>query len=125
LGAIKAFRQDLKPKTLGRILAAKRDKAKIPPVGTISWLDLNVYHQAHMALVSAEHLEETGQIEEWEWLYRLSILYQELWLSTTKLRAVFKAERDLDRALDRSGGIIKAMDQTLSQIEAHYQSRLK
>jgi|GEM_PF-5124924 len=60
LKAIRAFREDLQPKLFGRILAAERARTRIQPAGTVSWLDLGVHHQAYLALVSADYLEEAG-----------------------------------------------------------------
>jgi len=125
LKAIRAFREDLQPKLFGRILAAKRDRTKIQPAGTVSWLDLGVYHQAYMALVSAEYLEEEGRLKDWEWIQQLAIHYFQLWLATSKLRALFKAEPDLDRALAQSGGILQEMDRGLARIEEHFQNGLR
>lgn len=122
--AIRAFRADLAPNMFGRLLAAKQKRTKIRPIDVVSWLNLNIYHQAWMTMVSAEYLEKEGRLNEWEWSYKLALLFHELNIASTKLRAIFKAEPHLDKALAKSKAVLGQMDQALARIEEHMISYL-
>jgi hypothetical protein len=119
VNAIRAFRADLDPNMFGRLLAARQKRTTIRPVDLISWLDLNIYHQAWMTMVSAEYLEKEGRLNEWAWSYKLALLFHELNIASTKLRAIFKAEPHLDMALTKSRAVLREIDQALARIEQH------
>ena len=117
--SIRSFRQDLEPQAFAGILALKLQKMKMAPLDTISWLDLNVYHQAWITMTAAEYLEEEGRLAEWEWVYRQALLFHELNIQTKKLRAFFATEKNLDRAVAKSRGILVEMQKILTRIEEH------
>lgn len=57
---LEAFKTDLHPERFKRILAAKLQKRNMKPVEVVSWIDLNMYHNFWVAMISAEYLEEIG-----------------------------------------------------------------
>lgn len=125
LKGLKAFKTDLDPGRFKKILRAKMEKSKIKPVEAISWIDLNVYHYSFIASISAEYLEEEGRIKEWEWMFDLHLLYEKLWVSTTKLRSIFKSTAELDQAVVKSKSILKEMGQTIDEMIKHFKLYLR
>lgn len=123
--ALEAFRKDLRPERFVKILAAKFKKRKMKPSSVVSWLDLIMYHKAWVALIASEYLEETGQIEEWLRLFRLHMLYEQMWMSTTELRSIFKKTNNIGQAMPRVEPLLTDMQNTIDQIIHHLRSYLR
>jgi hypothetical protein len=118
---LEAFRRDLQPERFKRILALKLQRRKMQPASVVSWIDLNVYHRAWVTLIGAEYLEEAGQMEEWQWLFRLHMLYEQMWVSTSKLRSIFKVTNDVDAAMPRVRPVLMNMQRTIDEMIHHFQ----
>ena len=122
---LEAFKTDLQPERFKRILAAKLEKRKMKPVEVVSWIDLNMYHNAWVAMISADYLEEIGQIDEWLWLLRLHIFYEQLWMSSAKLRSVFKTIDNVGQAMALISPVLKNMRNTIDAIIEHFRLHLR
>lgn len=85
------------------------------PLDMVSYLDLGAYHYGHIAGISAEHLEEQGKTDEWEWMFALHILYERMQLSTAQIRAAFK-EFYLDKSRDPLGESVEASGEYLANL---------
>ena len=122
---LKLFKKDLQPERFKRILIFKMKKRNIMPVEVVSWLDLNIYHSSFIASISAEYLEARGKTMEWEWLFRLHLLYEKLRISSLKLRLLFKTTPDLYQAVEKSKPILVQMRKTIDEMINHFQLYLK
>lgn len=125
LRGLKALKNDLYSERFKKILNFKMKKSNRRPVEVVSWIDLNVYHYSFITSNSAEYLEKEGRIKEWEWLFNLHLLYEKLWVSTTKIRSVFKNIGDLDQAVTKSKPMLKDMRGTIDDMMHHFQYYLK
>jgi len=114
-----AFHRDLQPERFKKILALKLQRRKMQPSSVVSWIDLIMYHKAWVALIGAEYLERTGQIEEWQRVFRLHMLYEEMCLSTAKLRSIFKATNDVENAMPKARPVLMDMQNTIDEIISH------
>jgi len=124
LSGLEAFKRDLQPERFEKILAFKLKRHKMQPSSVVSWIDLVVYHKAWIALIGAEYLEKSGQIDNWQRLFRLHMLYEKLGMSTAKLRSIFKADNDLDSAMPPAGPVLKEMQKTIDEMIAHLKAEL-
>jgi len=122
---LKAFKKDLQPERFRKILALKLQKRRMQPASVVSWIDLAMYHKAWVALIGAEYLEETGQIDEWQWLFRLHILYEKMWMATSKLRSIFKKTNNVESAMPMVRPLLIDMQKTVDEIINHFQLYLK
>ena len=123
--ALAAFKDDLYPGKFARILKFHQQSRNVNPADIISWLDLWVYHYSYVASVSAEYLEENGRLKEWEWLFNHHILYEKLWASTTLLRSVFKNDKNVNQAVEKSKPILKKMRLTIDEMIKHFELYLE
>ena len=124
IGGLKAFSRDLQPEKFKKILALKQQRQKMQPSSVVSWIDLIMYHKAWVALIGSEYLEITGQIEEWQRLFRLHMLYEQMHMSTAKLRSIFKATDDVDKAMPMATPVLLDMQKTVDEIIAHLRLNL-
>ena len=81
---------DLDHSCIGEKLGQLESAIGMHPLDTISYLDLGVYHYSYITSISSEYLEELGRIKEWEWLFKLHLLYEHLWIATSNIRSIFK-----------------------------------
>lgn len=116
--ALKAFKNDLEPAEFKKILKGHMERQRKPLV-VISWVDITVNHFSSLTAVSAEYLEEIGRMKEWEWLYQYRMLYEKLRVSTAKLRSIFRANENLDQAVETSTPILKEMRQAIDEMINH------
>ncbi|MFC2053580.1 hypothetical protein ACFLV7_04670 [Chloroflexota bacterium] len=113
---------DLVPRRLYAII----DEADRYPLDMVSYLDLGVYHYAHIAGISAEHLEEQGRIDEWEWMFKLHILYERMQLSTARIRSIFKThyteqrKDTLQNAIEESQDHLSNLRGTIRKVKNHF-----
>lgn len=124
LGGLKSFRDDLKPYSFKSILKLSKMRG-MRPVDRLSYLNLFVYHRSMLTSIAAEYLEANNRIQEWEWLFELHMLYEKLWLSTTKLCSIFRSSQGLSQAVDSSNPVLEEMRGTIDQMIGHIQSYLK
>ena len=96
------------------------------PLDMVSYLDLSAYHYAHIAGISAEHLEEQGKTDEWRWMFALHILYERMQLSTAQIRAAFKEKyttlgRDpLIDSVNASLLFLAELRKTVRDLQSHF-----
>jgi hypothetical protein len=113
---------DLAPNRLHEIL----NTAERNPLDMVSYLDLGIYHYSHIAGLSAEHLEEQGKIDEWEWMFKLHILYERMQLSTAQIRSIFKTHytvkrgNQLQNAIDESVDHLSNLQRTIRKLKDHF-----
>ncbi len=125
LNGLKAFRNDLEPESFKKVLRYRMSGRLKRPADLLSYLNLWIYHYTFLTSITAEHLEANGRLREWEWLFNLHLLYEKLWVSTTKLHSIFKSTEDLDQAINNSKPILKEMRGTIDEMSKHIQSYLK
>jgi hypothetical protein len=113
---LEAFKRDLNPERFKKILALKQQRRSMKPSSVVSWIDLIMYHKAWVSLIGAEYLEETGQIEKWQWLFRLHILYEQMWISTSKLRSIFKASNDVDNVMPNAKPVLMDLQKSIDEM---------
>lgn len=116
----KAFKRDLQADRFKRILALKLKHRNMQPSSVVSWIDLIMYHKAWVALIGAEYCEKTGHIKEWQRLFRLHMFYEQMCLSTAKLRSLFKATNDVDNAMPEVMPVLKDMQKTIDEMIAYF-----
>ena len=122
---LEAFKRDLNPERFKKILALKQQRRSMKPSSVVSWIDLIMYHKAWVSLIGAEYLEETGQIEKWQWLFRLHILYEQMWISTSKLRSIFKASNDVDNVMPNAKPVLMDLQKSIDEMISHFRLYLK
>lgn len=127
LKGLKSFRDDLEPFRFKSILEFLGKQRGMRPVDRLSYLNLYVYHRSMLTSIAAEYLEANNRIEEWKWLFELHMLYERLWLSTTKLCSIFRSSQSLGQAVDTSKPVLGKMrgtiDQMIDHIESYIESR--
>jgi hypothetical protein len=123
--ALVAFKNDLYPAKFERILKFRHENSNIEPADIISWLDLWIYHQSNIAFVTAEYLEESGKLKEWEWLFNYHILYEKLRSSTRMLRSVFKNNGNIDQAIEKCKPILEKMRLKVNEMISHIELYLE
>ena len=123
--ALEAFKKDLEPERFRKILTIKLERRKMQPSSVVSWIDLLMYHKSWVALIGAEYPERTGQIDEWERLFRLHMLYEQMCLSTAKLRSIFKKAHDIDSAMPSAKPVLRDMQETTDEIMLHFRLCLR
>ncbi len=64
------------------------------PYDMVAYLDLSIYHYSQICAVASEFLEYEGRIDEWEWMQKLHMLYERMWLSSAYIRDTFKMVTD-------------------------------
>jgi hypothetical protein len=125
LKAIQAFKADLDAKTFLRILDVRSKKQGIQPLEILVMMKLAVYQYAFMTSLAAEHLEGRRMISEWEWLNRLSIMYQDLYISTVKLVSTMRDAQGRKMAPETISPVLQNMKHALEKIEGHFGDYLK
>ncbi|MFN2175274.1 MAG: hypothetical protein ACK2U6_11710 [Candidatus Promineifilaceae bacterium] len=117
-----ALLQDLEEAQFQAVLS----QAEREPLDIVSYLDLSAYHYAHIAGISAEHLEEQGRTDEWEWLFTLHMLYERMQLSTAQVRAVFKgnylngSSDPLGDSVAGSSEYLADLGRTAAKLQSHF-----
>jgi hypothetical protein len=91
---------------------------------TLIWVHDILWDIAWVAFIGSEYLEITGQIEEWQRLFRLHMLYEQMHMSTAKLRSIFKATDDVDKAMPMATPVLLDMQKTVDEIIAHLRLNL-
>jgi hypothetical protein len=122
--AIQAFQEDLNPPTFLRILDARSKKQGITPLEVLVLMKLAVYQYAFVTSLAAEHLEGRRMIGEWEWLTKLSIMYQNLYISTVKLVSLMREAGDGKLSAERISPVLQEMRGTLEGVHGHFQAYL-
>lgn len=125
LEGLKSFRDDLEPDNFTKLLKRISKARGRRPVDHLTYLNLFLYHRSMLTAIASEFLETNNKIEEWAWLFELHMLYEKLWLSTTKLCSIFRSSQGLGQAVDSSNPILEEMRGTIDQMIGHIQSYLK
>ena len=120
LKGIEALRNDLEPDKFSGILKAKAQKEKMEPKETVAYFNMAFYQYAYDTRITSSYLETAGDVEGYAKAAALHIIYEKLCVLNNRLLAVFKAEPDFDKAMERSGPVLEEMRKTLSELEASF-----
>ncbi|MBM4327020.1 MAG: hypothetical protein FJ118_07635 [Deltaproteobacteria bacterium] len=125
LPALRAFRDDLEPRTFFSILNERVRRQNISPLEVLALLKLVLYQQAFMTSLASEYLEQERMIDELEWLGTLSLLYRKLYLSHLKLFQVVRENEHKDTWLKKGEPALREMRRTVDEIVVHFEKYLR
>lgn len=123
--ALKGLKEDLTPDRFVRIVEGRVRKRGVRPVEVPVGMKLALYQHKFIASMAAEYLESQRKIAEWEWLTRLGLLYNELYIGSVKLIPIVTASNDRNKWKSESGPILKEMRTTIDRIIRHMQQYIR
>jgi hypothetical protein len=124
INALKGLKADLTPDRFVRIIEGRMKKRNVPAVEVPVGMKLAFYQHKFMASLAAEYLESQRQMEEWEWLSKLAILYEQLYIDSVKLVPIVMSTNDKKKWARKSAPILKDMRRTIDETVKHMQQYL-
>ena len=123
--ALNELKEDLTPDRFVRIVEARVRKRGIRPVEVPVGMKLALYQHKFIASMAAEYLESQRMFAEWEWLTRLGLLYNELYIGSVKLIPVVTASNNRNNWKSESRPILKEMRATIDRIIKHMEQYIR
>ena len=116
LKGLEAFREDLRPENLSRIIEEK-ERRGTTAAETVTWVSLFMYQHSFLSNLGAEYLEGIGKTnEEQKMLKSLHKSYDRLHNSSEKLESVFKSSKGTEAGTVECELILEGMTKIITEM---------